>query len=247
MPYSHFTSEERDMLQIQMYLGYRITQIAKDLGKHISSIYRELSRNSPAGIYIGHRAQKATERRRRESRPRAKRGNRILMNEVEQRISLDHSPEQIAGRLRLEYPEDPLMHVSHETIYQHIYERIQLGSDLREHLRHGRRKRRKRLSRRDNRGLIPNRRFIEERPATVDKKTRWGDWEGDTIEGSGKKGYVGTFVDRRTKFLIAFPMRHKSASLLVSKARGAFSNIPATHKKTITVDNGKELSSDIRN
>ena len=242
MPYRHFTSDERDALQVMVDRGVGISKMTKTLRKHVSSIYRELSRNAPSGLYLSHHADVAARNRRRDSSPRPKRGNPALMLEVESRIRQDHSPEQISGRLKLEYPGQPEMHIAYESIYQHIYARIWEGEDFQQHLRQGRKKRRKRLSGKDRRGIIPNRRFIDKRPAVVEKKTRIGDWEGDTIEGGGKKGYVGTFVDRKTKFLVAYPLKHKSASKLVCGARHAFAKIPESHKKTLTVDNGKEFA-----
>ncbi len=242
MPYKHFTSDDRDVLQVCMTSQVQIEQIAQILVKSISSIYRELSRNSNSGFYLSHHASFASEERRRTSKSSPKRENATLMNEIEQRIRKDHSPEQIAGRLKLDYPKQPAMHLSHESIYQHIYMEIRKGSDLGTHLRQGHKKRRKRLSGKDKRGCIPNRKFIDDRPSIVEKKTRYGDWEGDTVEGGGKKGYVGTFVDRKSKYLIAFPLKRKTASKLVQGACKAFAQIPANMKKTITVDNGKEFA-----
>lgn len=242
MPYMHFTSEERDELQILVFLGVDIWEIACKIGKHISSVYRELSRNEKSGFYLAHHASLAAEKRLQDARKCPKRGKAALMKDIERRIREDHSPEQIAGRLKLDYPNEPDRHISHETIYQHLYAEVRKGSDLGTHLRQGHKKRRKRLSGKDRRGIIPNRQFIDERPAIVDKKSRLGDWEGDTVEGGSKKGYVGTFVDRKSKYLIAFPLKNKTAEKLVRGARHAFAKIPANRKKTLTVDNGKEFA-----
>jgi IS30 family transposase len=177
------------------------------------------------------------------SRTAPKKANEKLMREVMTRIKLDHSPEQISGRLKLDYPDDPTMHVSTETIYQAVYARIRTSDPgLRNHLRQSRKKRRKRLSGKDRRGVIPNRTFIDERPAIVKDKSRIGDWEGDTIEGATKKGYVATFVDRTTKYLVAYRLKHKTTDALVAKAKQAFAKIPEDLKETCTVDNGKEFS-----
>lgn len=242
MPYTHFTAEDRDALQVLLGLGADVWFAARIVGKHLSSVYRELSRNENSGFYLPHHADNAAKKRRRASYHRPKRGNSLLMAEVARRIPEDHSPEQIAGRLRFEHPKDPSWHVSHETIYQHVYALSHKGSDLGSHLRQGYKKRRKRLSGKDRRGVIPNRRFIDERPSVVDRKSRIGDWEGDTVEGGGKRGYLGTFVERKTKFLVAFSMRRKTAEALVSKADKAFSRLPSEVRKTITVDNGKEFA-----
>lgn len=244
MPYHHFTSDDRDALQVLMASSGDVPAwfLARILGKHVSSIYRELSRNAKSGFYLAHHADTAAQKRRQASRCRPKRGNPELMAEIERRLRKDHSPEQIAGRLKLEHPQEPLWHVSHETIYQHVYSRIRAGADLKAHLRQGRKKRRKRLSGKDKRGIIPGRVFIDDRPPIVDRKERIGDWEGDTIEGSRKKGYIATFTERKTKFLVAYPLARKVAADLVLGAESAFRHIPQDKRKTLTVDNGKEFA-----
>lgn len=244
MPYHHFTSDDRDALQVLMASSGTVPAwfLARILGKHVSSIYRELSRNAKSGFYLAHHADTAAQKRRQASRCRPKRDNRELMAEIERRLREDHSPEQIAGRLKLEHPQEPLWHVSHETIYQHVFSRIRAGADLKAHLRQGRKKRRKRLSGKDKRGIIPDRVFIDDRPPIVDRKERIGDWEGDTIEGSRKKGYIATFTERKTKFLVAYPLARKVATDLVLGAESAFRHIPQDKRKTLTVDNGKEFA-----
>jgi IS30 family transposase len=243
MPYQHFTSDERDALQVFIDKEFSVALIARILGKHKSSIYRELTRNSQNGFYLSRYAEIVTRNRRSSTKPCPKRDNKALMQAIEARINEDHSPEQIAGRLRLEYPNSPAMQISHETIYQYLYTKILNGSlDIQSHLRQGRKKRRRRIPSKENRGTIPNRRFIDERPSIVDEKARIGDWEGDTVDGGHKKGHIGTFVDRSTKYLIAFPLKNKTAPELRRNAFKAFLTIPIDYRKTITLDNGKEFS-----
>lgn len=243
MPYSQFTSEDRDILQLLYDAGATIPSIAERLGKHRSSVYRELSRNQRPHGYISGRAHTACCKRRISSRSRPRLDNNELMDEVDRRIRLDHSPEQIAGRLKVEHPSDTRWYVSHETIYTHLYESIRSGDvDLRQHLRQGKKKRHKRLCHRDNRGLIANRTFIDDRPRLVEDKIRRGDWEGDTVEGAKKQGYIGTFADRSTKYLLAFRLKRKTADLMVQESEIAFAPIPSRFKRTITVDNGKEFA-----
>ena len=181
MPYQHFTSDECDVLQVFIDKEIPIDIIARILKRHISSLYREIARNSQKGFYISRYAEIVSRNRRACSKPCPKRGNSELMQDIEARIRLDHSPEQIAGRLKLEHPGSPALQVSHETIYQHLYSKIHDGGeDLRLHLRQGRNKRHKRISKKGKRGVIPNRRFIDERPDIIEKKIRIGDWEGGT-------------------------------------------------------------------
>lgn len=243
MPYQHFNNEDRDRLQGALGAGVSVTSLGEQIGKHRSSVYREVARNKTLGHeYMSHQAEELSQKRRKSSSTKPKLGNPVLMKEVTQRVREDHSPEQIAGRLKIEHPGDPAWQISYETIYQFIYAESRNGSDLRSHLRQGHKKRRKRVSGKDRRGIIPNRTSIEERPAIVEEKTRIGDWEGDTVEGGGKKGYIGTFVDRCSKYLVAFPLKYKTAENLAHKLGLAFSKLPAIAIKTITVDNGKEFA-----
>lgn len=244
MPYRHFNSDDRDLLQVLLYSCVPVDEIASILGKHPCSIYRELKRNRFRQHYISGRAHAAAQERRRTSRPKPKLDDKTLIIEVERRFYLDHSPEQIAGRLRVEHPDEKQWHISHESIYKHIYRRIRSGDEnLRQHLRHGQRKRHKRLHHKDKRGLIPNRTFIDDRPIQAQFKVRRGDWEGDTIEGAGKRGYIGTYAERSTKYLLAFRMKQKTAKLMVEKTEEVFAPLPRILKRTITVDSGKEFAS----
>jgi len=216
MPYKHFSSDDRDALQVMKDRGLDLESMARILCKDPSSIYRELDRNAHNGCYISRKAEASANKRRRESCPRPKLDNRFLVQEIERCFfEQDYSPEQISGALALHNPGDKLLHVSYETIYKHLYSLKHDLHDLRIHFRHGHRIRRKRLSGKDKRGIIKDRKFIDDRPAIVEGKTRCGDWEGDTIEGAGKKGYVATFVDRKTKYLVAFPLKYKQAELIV--------------------------------
>jgi transposase, IS30 family len=160
---------------------------------------------------------------------------------VEKLLRHELSPNEIVGRIELE-EQHPDWHISHETIYQHIYSEAKKDNDLRPYLRQGRKHRHKRLLKKDRRGVIPGRVFIDARPAIVDCKKRRGDWEGDTVEGAQKQGYVATWVDRNTKYLIAHKLDHKTAQELVEGAEKAFRGIPKKYRKTYTVDNGKEFA-----
>jgi transposase, IS30 family len=243
MSYKHFTIDERDALQVMIDHGLDKQSIARILCMDLSSIYREIDRNSQYGYYLSAKAEGIAKKRRQQSCPRPKLDNRILIQEIERCFfEQDYSPEQISGVLALHNPGDKSFHVSHETIYKHLYSQKRNLPDLKIHFRHGHKIRRKRLSGKDKRGIIKDRKFIDARPDIVEEKTRCGDWEGDTIEGASKKGYVATFVDRKTKYLVAFPLKYKQAELIVEGAQKAFANIPTMQKMTLTVDNGKEFS-----
>ena len=242
MPYRHYTSLMRDQLQLFISQGMTIKEICQEQSVHHSSVYRELRRNSSGGQYISGRAHEKAVELRYQSKPCPKKSNPILGKYIQSSIEDYLSPEQISGRIALDFPTDPKMKVSTETIYTIIYGKIASGINLKPFLRQGHKKRRKRLSGRDLRGCIPNRVMIDDRPSIVEEKTRCGDWEGDTIEGAGKQGYIATFVDRKTKLLIARKMENKKADTMVISAVKAFKEIPADFRETLTLDNGKEFA-----
>lgn len=241
MPYTHFTSDERDALQVLKAMDLGMDIISRLLGRHPSSLYREIHRNATHSLYISGKAQTKAMKRRELNRPSPVRQNKPLMKCVEKLLKNECSPDEIVGRIKLE-GQHPDWHISHETIYRHIYAEANRGNDLRPHLRQGRKHRRKRLLKKDRRGVIPGRVFIDARPAIVDRKKRRGDWEGDTVEGAKKQGYIATWVDRSKKYLIAYKIDHKTAQELVDGAEKAFRDIPQEYRKTFTVDNGKEFA-----
>jgi len=242
MPYNQFTSDERDRLQQMIAIETPVFEIAVMLNKHRTSIVREILRNSGPGGYSSGKAQKKAQERRLGSKTSPKKENRALMNYVGAKIRLKHSPVQVSGRLRLEYPDDPAWQVSSETIYTWIYAQIRAGADLKGCLRQGNKIRRKRLSGKDKRGTIRNRVSIDERPIAVGAKQQAGHWEGDTVEGAGKQGYLATYVERKTKYLIAFPLPTKQADPLARATVKAFRKVPDEMLKTITYDNGLEFA-----
>ena len=117
MPYTHLADTERDRLQIFLDKGHKIQDIASQLSRHRSTIYRELARNRSGNCYISGKAHAQAHDRRQKACIRTKMDNAVLMEKVRNRFERDHSPEQIAGRLKLEYPANSKFHVSHETIY----------------------------------------------------------------------------------------------------------------------------------
>ncbi len=242
MPYSHITNDERDALQVLCSKGIEIRLISRILGRHVSSIYREFERNSGSfKIYLAEQAGIKAAKRRKTNRPKPVSGNKPLLACVERLLRNEYSPDEIVGRIYLE-GQHPTWHISHETIYKYIYSQAKKGNDLRPYLRQGHKTRRKRKLVKDRRGIIADRVSIDKRPKVVNRKRRIGDWEGDTVEGSRKKGYVATWVERRCKYLVSYKMETKASEKLVKGASRAFKKIPDKYKKTFTVDNGKEFA-----
>jgi transposase, IS30 family len=144
MPYTHLTSDECDALQVFRSLYLEKCIIARILGRHPSSLYRELNRNSNHGFYISGKAHARAAIKRKQNRPSPVRKNKPLMRCVEKLLKREYSPDEIVGRIALEY-QHPDWHISHETNYRHVYLEARHGNDLRPHLRQGRKYRRKRL------------------------------------------------------------------------------------------------------
>jgi IS30 family transposase len=218
------------------------TYISVILGKHQSSIYRELNRNRTNGVYTGNEAQTLSVQRRLETKPSPKLDDPALTREIMRLFKQDLSADQIAGRLRVHYPDRKEQQASPSTIYTAIYRETAKTPSLRVHFRQNQAKPRHRKGTQDRRGRILDRVSIDQRPNIVEEKVRVGDWEGDTVESAGKNAYIATFVDRKTKVLLAKLMPDKRAATLNRAAIRAFKSIPAQKMNTLTVDNGKEFA-----
>jgi IS30 family transposase len=242
MPYHHFTSDERDRLQQFLAQEMPLTEAAVALGKHVSTLKRELLRNQTPQGYSSGKADAKARDRRFETKPCPKKESLVVMDEVLSRIRQNHAPQQISGRLKMDFPTEPSRWVSTETIYTWLYAKIRAGEDLKHHLRHGRKTRRKRISNREKRVIIKDKVSIDQRPAEVQSKQQFGHWEGDTVEGARKLGYLGTCTERKTKFLVAFPMDSKQADSLSKETQRAFKATPVGALLTITYDNGTEFA-----
>ena len=236
--YKHITCEQRCQIYSLNKNGFSCRRIARELGCCPSTICRELKRNSGARRgYSYKRAQRLAEQRRHaaSSCPRKMTGQ--IWAVVDSRLSLQWSPEQISGRLRLE----GVVSVSAQWIYRHVWADKKAGGTLFKHLRRRGKKRNRRGSEYSGRGHIPGRVDIEDRRAIVEEKSRVGDWEADTIVGAGHKGAVVSLVDRASKFAVLELVESKSASK-VGEAIGRGLKPYEKLVHTVTSDNGKEFA-----
>lgn len=234
--YIHIQNEERQSISLMRGMYIKVSEIARRLGRHPSSIYRELKRNASAhdGNYrFDHAIGKASGRQKRSRRNM--RYKQEEFRDVEAKIRQDLSPEQVVGRMRME--GHPVM--SHETIYKWIWMDMKRGGTLWEHLRGARKQRRKRYARKDSRGRLAGKKMIESRPAEVETRGRIGDWEIDTVHGKGKPGVV-TVVERCSGLVRIGKL--KSISMEQTKMR-TVSLLSKEKDKviTITADNGSEF------
>jgi len=227
--YTQLTREERYQIYVLKQAGHQQNEIAKMLDRHKSTISRELRRNRGLRGYRPKQAHRlALARRSAKVRPRF---GSPIWRQIKVLIRQDWSPEQIAGRLKIEQR----VQVSHESIYQYIYADKRSGGDLYRHLR-CQKKRRKRYGAYDRRGVIPNRVSIDKRPAIVDTRRRLGDWEGDTVIGKGRRGTLVTLVERKSLYTVIGDICRDTAKA-VRKAVVAGLTPHKNQVHTLTYDN----------
>jgi transposase, IS30 family len=239
--------EERYEIARLRESGLAVRQIARRMGRAPSTICRELARNAGprGGGYQPERAHRLAWERQRRPKPSKLSGCPALRAEVQAMLDRRYSPEQISGRLRVGYPDDPAMRVSHESIYQsiYLYPRGQLKRELQACLRSGRDTRRRR-GRREMRGKIIGAVPIGERPAEVEGRLVPGHHEGDLIMGSkASNSAVGTIVGRSTGYLTLLPLPGGYDAASVADAIiEQMSALPSWFAKTLTWDRGRELA-----
>ena len=234
MSYKQLTQEERYQIYILKKAEYSQTQIAELLERDKSTISRELRRNRGLKGYRPRQAHNLALRRRYDkAQPRI--GNPVWQL-VEALIRDEWSPEQIVGRVEMEQG----VSISHEWIYQHVYTDKRSGGNLYRFLR-CQKVRRKRYGLYSRRGTIPNQISIDERPAIVDAKRRFGDWEGDTVIGKSHRGALVTLVERKSLYTVIRSVIHKTAAAVrAAVVDGLAPYIDRVH--TITYDNGREFA-----
>jgi IS30 family transposase len=167
-----------------------------------------------------------------------------LVAEVERGLGLGWSPQQISARLQLEFPDDPGMRISHETIYLSLYvqSRGELRRQLTAQLRTGRRTRRAR-GRQDQRGQIIDMVNISERPPEVEDRAVPGHWEGDLIVGANNRSAVATLVERQTRFvMLAYLGRDRRTEPVIEALKDRIKLLPEHLVRSLTWDQGRELA-----
>ena len=245
MSYTHFTPIERGKIELMLEQGKSNCAIARHLGRHRTSVAREIERNSRKTGYNADDAHKQYRNRRKVCRPKGKLNfNDPLRDYVVEKIAEEHwTPELVGKRLPLEYPGNSKMRVSHETIYRKIYTQGHHLDLLREELPQARKKRRKRGQGKYRRGpSIRNRISIAERAQAVNERTEIGHWEGDTVVGKNQDGFAVTLVERTSRLLEAVKTETKSAREVQQAVVTALQDRPISWVKTITVDNGTEFA-----
>lgn len=244
--YRRLSLAEREDIAAWRAEGVAVREVARRLGRSPGTVSKELSRNSTSRGYRASPAHGRAEERARRSRPGKLATQLPLRRQVQERLARNESPEQVAGRLRMDFPNDPEMWVSHETIYQSLYVqgRGGLRRELTVHLRTGRAVRRPHRRPAERRGRIPGMVNIAQRPAEVADRAVPGHWEGDLIKGSTTSNTaIGTLVERATGFLVLLHLPDGHGALAVQEAMcTAMAELPATLRRTLTWDQGSELA-----
>ena len=242
------TLAEREEISRGIAGGASARQIARALGRSHTTIAREIDRCGGRRRYRAHAAERETWRRARRPRPTKLELCGELRRAVIERLNDDNSPEQIAGWLRIEYPDNEAMQVSHETIYRALYVQTRgtLKRELTRHLRRGRQKRyaRSQSSKRQGQGKVTEMVMISERPPEVEDRAVPGHWEGDLVMGNRQSpAVIATLVERSTRYcqLIALP-EGPSAEAVVEALKASITTLPAQLRRSLTWDQGSEMS-----
>jgi transposase, IS30 family len=246
----YLSFSEREEIALHRTAGLGVRAIARQLGRHPSTISREIARGCltrrPRGRYKPSVAQARAQQRARRPKPSKLATHPLLRAYVQQQLLEGWSPEQIAARLVEDFPDDEFMRISHEAIYQALYVqgRGGLRRELTACLRTGRalRKPRRRFDGRGRR-RIPDMVLISERPAEADDRAVPGHWEGDLILGANGTSAIGTLVERSTRFvmLLHLPDDHRAETVrdaIVNK----ITTLPAALRRSLTWDQGSELA-----
>lgn len=238
MMYRQITFAERYTLGLLRRDGLCPAAIARTLGRHRSTISRELGRNGTPrdGAYRPQLADWYARGRRSRSR-RNRRFSAADWAQIQVLVRQDWSPEQVAGWLR----RHRLLTISHETIYRYLWADKAAGGQLYRHLRGARKQRRKRYGRYDSRGRLAGKRPITARPRAVEARRQLGHWEADTVLGHGQAGpCVLTLVERKTGYLVVGQLEQRTSAHVNRRARALIAAQPHP-VRTITVDNGTEF------
>jgi transposase, IS30 family len=257
---------EREKILAGVSAGWSIRAIAASIDRQPSTVLRELRANmrrryrsrrgrpprwvEPWEDYSPDLAQRRAEANAARPKPSKLALNDRLRDQVQTRLDDEHSPEQIAARLRVDFPDDPEMQVSHETIYRELYVqgRGALRRDLHQRLRTGRAVRKPRRQTGQRRGSkISNMTMIAERPSEADDRAVPGHWEGDLIVGAQSKSAIGTLVERMTSFTMLLHLPdHHGADQVQQAMVETMTRLPEILRKTLTWDQGGEMANHVQ-
>lgn len=236
--YLQIKIEEREKIAIFRAAGKSVRAIAQALGRHHSTILREIQKNGAPvnhGYYLPHLAQQRAAFRKQCGGKRKRLKSKEVRQYVIDKLTLGWSPEQIAGRIAI---ETPTCHISHEAIYQYIYSQ---APHLRGYLaRRHRIRRPKHHSRKHQRSHIPNRISIDHRPAAINDRSEFGHWEADSVVSKKDTSRLNVLVERQSRFVQITKMHNGSPRATRHAVVQRLLPLPIHSRKSITYDNGVE-------
>ena len=242
--YTNLTIEEREQIHFMLWDKLTLREIAQRMGRSPSTISREISRNTPPARkrYTPHLAQKQYEHRKQIVRERPRLKDPAIVEYVHEKLVNENwSPEQIAGRWSREHKN---ITISHEAIYQYIYDTTMPGNkeDLRPYLRRRHKRRwRKHNPWKDRKTLIPNRISIDLRPKAVEARKRVGHWEGDTIESNrASQSGLQTLCERKSRLVKITKLSSRTSWDTIGAIISKLQSYPPSIRQTLTLDNGHE-------
>jgi IS30 family transposase len=250
----YLSQGEREEVAVGLAGGESLRSIARRLGRCPATVSREVRRNSPRdrdGYVVRSRYRAGAAHAKADARARRPKTAKLLAHPplrayVQDKLTCEEhwSPEQIARRLPIEFPDDERMRVCHETIYQAIYVqgRGALRRELATCLRTGRALRKPRRRADERRGRIKNMVMISERPAEVADRAVPGHWEGDLIVGRDGASAIGTLVERSTRFTLLLHLSDQSAATVRDAIATTITTLPAALRRSLTWDQGRELA-----
>jgi transposase, IS30 family len=263
----HLSLADRIAIDAGLKQGLSYAAIARSIGRSTSTVTRELDANRlrqgrPRAVPLGQRAgargrvpesvnyspwvaQQRFESRLARPKTSKLAANTGLCEQVQARLKLNHSPEQISARLVLDFPDDPEMRVSHETIYRALYVqgRGALNRELTRHLRTGRALRKPRRKPGQRLARIKDMVSISQRPPEAEDRAVPGHWEGDLITGEQNQSAIGTLVERKTGFLLLLHLPDDHGAVAVQQAMiTKMSELPSILRQTLTWDQGIEMA-----
>ncbi len=235
--YNQLTLEDRDQIALLKVQGKSAREIGRILGRHHTTIIREMSRNGSRRrqLYTSHKADENAKVRKRLSSQRDRLKSLLIREYVEEHLKKRWSPEQIAGRLTLEFPH---LSISHEAIYQYIYKespRFIACLPRRYKKRHKRG-----WSRKLRRCHIRNRTGIEERPSSIQERLEIGHWEADLAVSSRSRTSLNVLCERRSRYVMITKLKDKTARFSRESICKRLQGYPQPLRQTITYDNGPE-------
>jgi len=239
--YKHLSSEERDKIAVLRARGLSYETIALTIGRDKSTIYRELNRNkSPVyNVYLPHKANARAKERKSKSGKRPRLKEPMIRRYVTTKLKLGWSPEQISGRLSKDHPG---LSISHEAIYQYIYDKeTRKRINLALYLPRAHKKRKFFGQAHHHKSLhIPHRVSINKRPQCINKRLQTGHWEVDTITSRQSKKALAVSLERKSRMLHINKLSAKESRKLVRTLKKVLGRYPKNLRRTITYDNGSE-------